>query len=91
MTSVGSYLAANWLQFTALIVWSQVYTCLGSEEKEQVYQALDCPYKRYHLLEILRLAQWVSNFPHASESPGGLFKHRLLGSALQNPEAAGLR
>lgn len=63
MTSVGSYLAANWLQFTALIVWSQVYICLGSEEKEQVYQALDCPDKRYHLLEILSLTQWVSNFP----------------------------
>lgn len=37
--SAGSYLAANWLQFTALIVWSQVYICLGSEEKEQVSQA----------------------------------------------------
>lgn len=63
MASAGSYGAANWLQFTALIVWSQVYICLGSEEKEQVYQALGGPYKRHHLPDTLSLIQWVSNFP----------------------------
>ena len=63
MTSAGSYLAANWLQFTALIVWSQVYICLGSEEKEQVYQALGWSYQRDHLPEMFSLTQWPSNFP----------------------------
>lgn len=63
MTSAGSYLAANWLQFTALIVWSQVYICLGSEEKEQVYQALGWSYQRDHLPEVFGLTQWPSNCP----------------------------
>lgn len=36
------YLAANWLQFTALIVWSQVYICLGSEGKREDIASQKC-------------------------------------------------
>lgn len=64
MTSAGSYLAANWLQFTALIVWSQVYICLGSEEKEQVSQALRLSFIKASTVYSVPLnPQGVSNLP----------------------------